>query len=1753
MEKRSSYLVRLALLFVLGCSLTLPRLFATHGMGADITYQCVAPGNYLVTLTFFRDCAGIIPATTEVVTVSSFTCGVSTTLTLTQPGTSPIDVTPICPSLVSACVGGANASNFGIQQYTYQGLLTLPVGCGDDWVLGWSNCCRNFAISTLNTPGNQSMYVAAELDNTLNPCNNSPIFNNIPTPIVCVNQPVVYNHGVTDPDGDSLVFSLANCFQDAGIPVGYAVGFNAVTPLATAGGISINPQTGEITFTPDQLQIGVICVRVEEYRNGVKIGETVRDMQFSVTNCNNTPPVATGVNGNSGQFALDICVGANSCFDIQMSDPDGDLVFVTWNGGIPGGTFSATGNGSLTPTGTFCWTPTANDVGSHFFTVTVRDDNCPLQGAATYAFTINVVPSIYSMTAGPDTALCQGEAAILTASAPGAISFSWTPATGLSATTGPAVQASPSVPTVYTVTATYPDGCGAQAQVQVSPLPGPAVSVNPGVAYLCPGNNLNLNANSASATSYLWSNGATGATINVSPASSTAYEVVATDANGCRDTATAQVLVNTPNANGCELLYVSPNANGSGSAADPARLTTALSLIACNNGVIKMDTGTYVLNAPLTGITGNVTLEGGFIRNNGWEKTSQAGATRLLRNSTNPEGPVHQQRLVAVEIANASNFRLQDLTIQTVDATLPGMSTYGLHLSNCQDYDLVRVQILVGDAMPGENGADGVDGGNGGNGQDGEAGADNNASTPGDGGNGGNGGGFATPDGLGGPGGSDVNGPGACCLAGEDGGAGIAGLGVTMAGGGGGGGGGGEASNAGGDGGNGGNGGGGAAGGNGGNGGNWGNPGGDGGDGINGANGLDGNNGAPGPAPTHVGGWFVPGLKAGDGQDGGGGAGGGGGGAGGGQDGVFFDGAGGGGGSGGGGGEGGTGGEGGRGGGAAFGIYLVNNGANARFDDCFVQVGAAGQGGQGGVGGIGGVGGLGGSSFITGLLEVGFGGLGGDGGDGGNGGDGGDGQPGISQTLYLNSGQAPTLQQLNINLAAQPVIRAGNVACTGAAVTFTRAAAAVWNFGAGATPATAGGTNVSTSYATTGRKTVTVNGVVYQDFFSVLQDGAASPIAESNAPQVSGVYRLCAGETADFSALNAGSGYEYHWDFDNAVTPSTYDGPNFSTVNNLSFTTPGTYDIQLRYETDCCGLSVPYTITLVVDEVPNLVLSPDASFCAGTDPMPLTATGGSQYTWAPLSGLSAGSGSTVMANPTSSTVYAVTALNAAGTCFDTGSVSITVADLQLSPSTVAAGCTPNGSVSVAVAGGSGTYQYNWQGYPANNTPTLSNVASGLYEVLVTDQVSGCADSTQVFLAQNPGTLSSYISNSQPVTCTGGNDGTATVTVAGNTQALAYTWTPAGGTGATATGLAAGTYSVTITEALTGCETVSSVTIPEPPAVSTTVLAQTDPTCSQYGTATVNASGGNGPFTYVWNTTPVTSGPTANGLEAQTYEVIVTDQDGCADTLAVPMNSAQSPVVVSLVQATDATACGIADGSITVAGTGSGGNLTYQWVTNPPQTGPTATNLFPGAYTVTVTGSNGCDDALGVTLGPTCVLSTDGLALALRSEAEAQVLQWAHELSQPPARLWLERAVQGQSFHFWRELDAAQASGSLIDQEPFVGMKVQYRMWAEDASGRRWFSSMVEGAWQAQGSWKLLAGYPNPTESGTFLEIWSYRRQPIRAELLDARGRSIKVCEDEIFPGKNSLKIDLQALTSGMYQIRLISPDEPMLTLSVGKI
>ncbi len=1450
---------------------------ASHAMGADLTYGCLGSNQYLIILKFFRDCNGITPAGSYSISYSSAQCGVSGNITLALvPPIPPLiinpqDITPLCPGQESACGGNGP---YGVQQWFYQGTLTLPPGCGTDWVLRWTECCRNNAITTLVNPGSQNLFVDAYINNTLPTCNTSPQFLNPPVPFTCVNQPVFYNHGVVDSDGDQLVFSLVNCDQANNTNVDYSGSFSGGNPLSTSTGINVDPVTGDITFTPNQAQVAVMCVLVEEYRNGVKIGEVVRDMQVTVVNCNNAAPVASGMNGSNGVYSTNICANQPLCFDIINSDSNpANTITTTWNAGIPDGIFTA-GPVANPTTSTFCWTPTDADIGLHFFTVTLQDNACPIVATGIYSYTVIVEPNPNPpVNAGADVGICAGGSVPLNASITGPLppgisitGYSWSPSTGLNTTTGTSVIASPSVTTTYQVTSFYSDFCQSVDQVTVTVNPSPTVNLYPNSnIVVCSGGSITINSlTSPDVVSYQWSpttglNNPLSANPTITPTASGTYTVTVTNIYGCTDAASVSIGVSLPPPDVCTNFYVTPTGNGGGqSPNDPTNLLSAITQAACNNATIKMAIGTYTFDNPIN-IYSNMTIEGGFDPGNNWVKTSQAGATTIHRSALNTEGPANERRIVALYGVQISFFRLQDVTISTANAPTTagsGASTYSLHCDGCSNFQIVRTQLLPGNPSNGQNGI----------------------STPGTGGAGGGG--------SGGNGGAQGSG---CDVDGVNGTSGTAGVGGG-AGGGGGGGGNGTGCNL-------------------------------FGCGSSGNNGTNGNNGVAGtagvnapalppPAPAMAYPFFVPGVQSatgGNGTPGGGGGGGGGASTGTCCSGSFSGGAAGG--NGGTGGNGGIGGTGGYGGGGAFGAYLVNNGGGA-FIDCNINQATLATGGSGSVGqpGTAGTTGAAGSSRtcspLIGSNTTRTGGNGGNGGNGGAGGNGQAGAPGVSSRIAV-TGAPPTVTVNNapaavgagynspavFNLGAQPVITVTNISCTYTNVTYT--GGPFNNLGAGATNPT----GPVTQYTTTGRKTIIAGANQYVGFHNIAIDGSAPPDILTTATPTGNPdeYFVCQGDAASFTSTIT-YGLIYNWNFGGAVSPNTYNGPNFQSVGGLTFNTPGTFDITHNIVTDCCGPSPVRQITLIVDALPVISAvnaSPQTACQGGEVTLSVTGTAAS-FEWSPAGSVTPSTGTTVTANPTATTTYQVTAYSASGNCVETATITVTV----LPPPTVSlmavsSICTANGGVNTSVSGGSGNYSYAWDTNGDGNadvfTQNLSGLAVGQYTVTVTDNVSQCQVVESVNVNPAPGSLSAYLQTNTTATCSGVNDGTATIGVIGGTPPYSYAWSPNVSSGPSATGLAPGNYTVTVSAA--GCTSIVTFSIFGPTPVQVQLLDVTPNTCAadNIGAFLVDATGGNS-SSYTFNVSGPNgftgTGGNQTGLVTGNYSVTVTDANNCTATLNV---------------------------------------------------------------------------------------------------------------------------------------------------------------------------------------------------------------------------------------------------------------------------
>lgn len=625
----------------------------------------------------------------------------------------------------------------------------------------------------------------------------------------------------------------------------------------------------------------------------------------------------------------------------------------------------------------------------------------------------------------------------------------------------------------------------------------------------------------------------------------------------------------------CNIFYVSPNGNGSGTKNAPTSLQNALSQVAPGLDHIRMAVGTYNISNTFD-LIGGVTIEGGFDPVT-WVKSNN-GVTLIHRDNSNVTPA--PDRLIALSAVGITDFHLHDLSVRVDDAAGNGVTTYGIYLNGCSNYSLSRVKVTAGngsDGIDGIAGIDGVFGVDGGVGQNGNpCGGGNTAGGAGGsswgggiaaGGDGGEGGLEGTSDHL------------ECCTGGwiplpyivdgegYDGSPGMDGLGPLPG---------------------------------------TGSPGGTGYDngvsdclwviggcsspvfsygqnGVDATDGADGANGADG-IPSHAAGFFLPGDGE-NGLDGEHGSGGGGGGGAGSHGDVLAilgindeNGSGAGGGGGGEGGQGGSGATGGTGGGGSFGIYITSNGTGGVLNDCFMNSGLPGIGGIGGYpGGLGGQGGLGG----WGGQDCSQGGQGGDGSAGGDGGFGGNGATGISQPLY----EEPTgIQTVQTHLAAnvEPTVTLGTTGCTFSDIYYSTNANGIieWFYEGNTVPLNTVGQSTTAQYTTMGAYDMTMvsNGVPYfmSEFVNIFIDGTPY------LPTIQAVDTICPGDVVNFSSTwpTSFNVLGYRWDFGDpssgASNTSTQPTPSH-TYNNV-----GTYEVILQTQSPCCGWAKPDTHIVVV-------------------------------------------------------------------------------------------------------------------------------------------------------------------------------------------------------------------------------------------------------------------------------------------------------------------------------------------------------------------------------------------------------------------------------------------------------------------------------------------------------------------------------------------------------------------------------------------
>jgi len=460
--------------------------------------------------------------------------------------------------------------------------------------------------------------------------------------------------------------------------------------------------------------------------------------------------------------------------------------------------------------------------------------------------------------------------------------------------------------------------------------------------------------------------------------------------------------------------------------------------------------------------------------------------------------------------------------------------------------------------------------------------------------------------------------------------------------------------------------------------------------------------------------------------------------------------------------------------------------------------------------------------------------------------------------------------------------------------------------------------------------------------------------------------------------LTGGSGsFSYAW---TKTGDATYSAST-PTINAL---TAGEYTLVLTDELENDGADCQRTFTFdVLQPLPIQIDATDKGdvTCNGDADgyINLEIQGGVapyEYTWSPLSAgivqgnknqsrLSGGTYTVLVRDANKCTATKNITINE----YATISGSITVTDTQCDGT--------NGSLDLTPSGGSGAYTYYWStadGNPAQLIPTdqdQSGLTGGTYYVVITDADSdrtSCIDTLNATLTSAIEIVNDVVT---PVSCSGNNDGSILFDVIGGDENYTYAWSTADGSASAITpgarnqsGLAPGTYTVTITDGRTSggtdCSITKDFTIVAATGLNVNVaITHIDCFGESVGALSSVVSGGSGNYSYDWNSGAYTT-PSINGVPAGIYTLIVTDEDlGCTFIGAYTIKQPAEPISIDAVNITDVLCYGGTTGDIEIVVSGGTAPYNYIWTGPGNPSGSNPSGLAAGTYSVTIQDDNGC--------------------------------------------------------------------------------------------------------------------------------------------------------------------------------------------------
>lgn len=428
----------------------------------------------------------------------------------------------------------------------------------------------------------------------------------------------------------------------------------------------------------------------------------------------------------------------------------------------------------------------------------------------------------------------------------------------------------------------------------------------------------------------------------------------------------------------------------------------------------------------------------------------------------------------------------------------------------------------------------------------------------------------------------------------------------------------------------------------------------------------------------------------------------------------------------------------------------------------------------------------------------------------------------------------------------------------------------------------------------------------------------------------------------------------------NGITAEICAGETY-TLNNFNVSEAGTY---YQYNISVNGTDSIVVLNLRLNANPQVYINSSGTMCNGG--AELTASGNFEYLW------STGSTSQTI-DINSPGTYSLTATDE-NSC--TASAQIFIAPEVSANAEVGEIMCHGGVTQVEISAENGIGPYYGE--------VTETVGAGTYEYYVTD-ATGCVSSVIVEVVEPKPITLSFQTTDNP--CYGDTIGTITASTNNGIAPYSYFWQD-GTTDSTLNNLSAGFYYLTVSD-VNGCTGTAAAELADPSEIELQISAQM-PICSSdnYGSATINATGGNGGFNYSWSNS--FNSPSVDSLPIGTYSLTVTDTFGCSASTTITISALDS-IEINLI--TTNLRCDL-DSSGAIASDVKYGLEPFSYFWSNGDSLPNITNLEAGPYTLTVTDGYGCTTQ-GTTevtepqslefekiviQDPTCAYLSDGIIL-----------------------------------------------------------------------------------------------------------------------------------------------------------------------------